>query len=113
MAATVMDTSTASGEAWFSGMQKVSRGTATRASPKPNADRINVAINRMDKTRTVVRSIAISGESGIQRDSLMCKRAAGSWWEGNAYKNRSLRRKLMQFGVTNGWKAAQWPPFVS
>jgi hypothetical protein len=42
-------------------MQNASSGTATRASPKPNADRISVAMNMIDKTRRVVVLIAISG----------------------------------------------------
>jgi hypothetical protein len=74
----VIDTSTASGAAWFSGMQKARSGTATRASPKPNAERISVAINRMDKTKIVMISIAVSEESGSNRDSLMHDCEAGS-----------------------------------
>jgi hypothetical protein len=46
-------------------MQKASSGTASRASPKPKAERMSVAKRRIDKTRTVVRSIAISEESEV------------------------------------------------
>jgi hypothetical protein len=46
--AMVIDTSTTSGAATLSGMKKASSGTATSASPKPNADRISVAINKIE-----------------------------------------------------------------
>jgi hypothetical protein len=65
MPAIVIDTSTASGAATFSGMQKARSGTATRASPKPKADRISVAINTTNKTPRVVTSIVISEKSRL------------------------------------------------
>ena len=42
-AAIVIETSTASGAATFSGIKSASSGTANSASPNPNADRMNVA----------------------------------------------------------------------
>jgi hypothetical protein len=56
----VIDTSTANGVATSSGMKKASSGTATSASPKPNAERISVAANRMIRTSSVVDPIAVS-----------------------------------------------------
>src|SRR4029077_14863334 len=68
--ATVIDTSTASGAATSSGMQKASSGTATRASPKPNVDRISVATNTTSKTSPVVTSIVISQQEGFFLDRI-------------------------------------------
>jgi hypothetical protein len=51
MAAMVMETSTASGAATRTGMQNASKGTAIRASPKPNAERMSVAAKMMRMTK--------------------------------------------------------------
>jgi hypothetical protein len=67
----VIDTSTASGAATLNGMMKASSGTATRASPKPNAERISVAIKTMNKTSRVVMSIAYSWASRILSQSVL------------------------------------------
>ncbi len=66
MPATVIDTRTASGAATPNGMLKASSGTATSASPNPNADRMSVATNTMIKTCNVVASIVISRSSRTQ-----------------------------------------------
>jgi hypothetical protein len=66
MVAMVIDTSTTSGAATPSGIQKASSGTATRPSPKPNADRISVAINTMTKTYRVLTSIVLSSDRAIR-----------------------------------------------
>ena len=47
-----------------SGMTKASSGTATSASPKPNAERISVARKMMAKTCKVVALIGISRRKG-------------------------------------------------
>jgi hypothetical protein len=52
--ATVTETRTASGAATSTGMMRASRGTATRASPNPNADRITVAKAITASTGSVV-----------------------------------------------------------
>ncbi len=49
-AATVMETSTASGAATLMGSRMASSGTATSASPNPNAERISVAAKITSKT---------------------------------------------------------------
>lgn len=54
--AIVIDTSTASGAATFSGIKSASNGTATSASPNPNADRIKVAMKTTARTCKVVTS---------------------------------------------------------
>src|SRR6185437_3040711 len=54
--AMVIDTSTARGAATSSGMKSASNGTATNASPNPNADRIKVAANTTNRTCRVVTS---------------------------------------------------------
>jgi len=54
MAAMVMDRRTVSGAATLMGTQKARSGTATSASPKPKAERIRVARNRIKTTSTDV-----------------------------------------------------------
>jgi hypothetical protein len=56
----VMDPNTANGAATFSRIQKAISGTATNASPKPSAERINAAMNNMNRTSRVVAWIAFS-----------------------------------------------------
>src|SRR5579875_2170407 len=53
MAAMVMDSKTARGAAVCSGIRSASRGTATRASPNPKAERITVAMKMTSSTATV------------------------------------------------------------
>src|SRR5579872_1144755 len=55
--ATITDTSTANGAATVIGMRSASNGTATSASPNPNADRISVATKITTSTWTVIESI--------------------------------------------------------
>ncbi len=61
-AAMVMEMRTVSGAATFTGMKKARSGTAMRASPKPNVDRIRVARKMMARTRMEVRWMRISRE---------------------------------------------------
>jgi hypothetical protein len=89
MLAIVIDTSTASGAATLSGRQNASKGTATNASPKPNAERINAAINRMSRTCKVVASIAISDTSRINHERLTA--------------NVSLHSLLFYGGLIDRW----------
>lgn len=65
MAAMVMERRTVNGAATFSGMQKASRGTATKASPKPNAERISVARKRIKTTSKAMTLMAYSATSEI------------------------------------------------
>ena len=54
--ATVIETRMASGTATSTGMSRASSGTATRASPNPNADRISVARKTTASTGRVAGS---------------------------------------------------------
>ena len=58
--ATVIETSTASGTATSTGIINASKGTATRASPNPNVERIKVARKITAGTAIVVSTISIS-----------------------------------------------------
>src|ERR1700710_1125855 len=58
--ATVMEARTATGAATSTGMMRASRGTATRASPNPNADRKNVATKKIVATWTGTQSAIVT-----------------------------------------------------
>ena len=64
MPATVIEISVASGTASSTGMSRASSGTAIKASPKPNADRITVA------TKTIARTSKSEAWKMCIRDSI-------------------------------------------
>jgi hypothetical protein len=63
--ATVTETRTANGAATSTGMISASRGTATSASPNPNADRIRVARKSTASTGSIVWSAVMTPPSSL------------------------------------------------
>src|SRR5215831_11283187 len=78
IAATVMDTSAAIGAATVTGITSASSGTATSASPNPNAERTNVPANRMTATSTEYRKISHLSETRVTPIALRQHRS-GHW----------------------------------
>ena len=70
-AATVMEMSTATGAATSTGRTSASSGTAIRASPNPNAERITVARKNTAGTCAVAQAIAnasLATIAGVRRE---------------------------------------------
>lgn len=57
-----METSTARGAATSTGITRASKGTASRASPKPKTERISVAVNKIRMMKRPVQSITFPFE---------------------------------------------------
>ena len=108
MPAIVIDNSTASGAATCNERQNASSGTATSASPKPNAERISVAIKTISRTSTEVRSIGISAiligyafftttgltTTGLRSGTMAPDAPGAAWWKRVSISERTYSTKL-------------------